>query len=107
MITRIAAAAVLTVAVESPVVALMFRSEWRKMALTCALTTAATNLAMNVFLLTAARSYSLGLLMWEAAALVVEAAVYAIVSRQHDVARAVAASGLANALSLVVARIVL
>jgi len=108
MLTRILLAAALTVAVETPVVAVAYRREWLKMALTCALATTCTNLLMNASLpwLQMFVSYWTLLVAWECAAMVVEATVYAIVSERHNISHAFVASGLANAASFVVALLV-
>ncbi|HMR04360.1 MAG TPA: hypothetical protein PKA88_01260 [Polyangiaceae bacterium] len=89
----------ITVVVEAPVVALCYPGERRRMALTCALTTGATNLAMNTLLFRWAGSYQSYLLIGEAGAALVEALVYFLVSRERDVGRALLASALANSLS--------
>jgi hypothetical protein len=103
----VARAWALTVAVETPIVALVFRRQWRRMALACALATSATNLAMNLWLSRAGAGYLRALVAWELVALLAEAAVYALASRPRDVARALVASGLANAASFEVAAMLL
>jgi hypothetical protein len=90
-----------TLAVEVPVVSLVYRREPARMAIACALATSATNLAMNAWLLHAVSSYASYLLVGELCATVVEGLVYIAASRQHDVGRALVASGLANAASFI------
>lgn len=92
-------ALVVTLVCEVPIVALLYRGERGRMALTCAIATGATNLAMNTLLLGSAGSYSKYLLSGEIGALLIEAGVFVLVSRDHDVARALVASALANAAS--------
>jgi peptidoglycan biosynthesis protein MviN/MurJ (putative lipid II flippase) len=89
----------ITVVVEAPIVALLYPRERVRMALTCALTTSATNLAMNLLLYPRVHSYMTYLLVGEIAATLIEAAAYLAASRQHDVGRALLASALANGAS--------
>ncbi len=88
-----------TLALEVPAVALVFRDQALRMGLTCALTTTATHLAMHFLLPRGVGSYAGVLLVGELGALVVEAGVYALVSRPRDVGRALIASAVANTLS--------
>lgn len=89
----------ITLAVEIPVVAAVYRGQRARMAITCALATSATHLFMHFAL---PRLLSPGgpvLLAGELIALVVEAAVYAAVARPRELGRALIASALANSLS--------
>lgn len=88
-----------TVAVEVPIVALVFPRERARMALACAIATSATNLAMNLLLYPRVGSVDTYLLVGEIGATLAEAAVYYAASREHDVGRALLASALANAAS--------
>jgi hypothetical protein len=89
-------ALVVTLAIEVPIVAWLYPGERARMAIACAVATAATNLFMNLVLVRLVSSYVAYLAIGESSALVVEAAVYAIVSRARDVPRAIVASGAAN-----------
>ena len=71
------------------------------MAIACALATTATNLAMNAWLIHAARSYDAYLVAGELGASALEALVYVGISRRHDVARSLIASGIANSVSFI------
>jgi hypothetical protein len=99
MTTTVLIALAITLLAEVPIVALIYRGERGRMALTCALATTATNLAMNTLLLGSAGSYSEYLLSGEAGALLMEAGVFVLVSRDHDVGRALVASAIANGAS--------
>lgn len=97
--TRVTAAWLLTVVIEAPCVALFYPSQRAAMLLLCAVTTTITNLAMNWLL---PRWLGVGvtfLVVGEMTALVGETAIYWLARRPHDLARATAASALANALS--------
>jgi hypothetical protein len=89
----------LTVALEAPIVAIVFREQMARMTLTCLVTTAVTNVVMNTVLWSLASSYWSYIVIGELGAVTIEALVYAIVSRPRDVPRAVLASTLANAVS--------
>jgi len=92
----------LTLAVEVPIVALVFKGQRVRMALVCAATTAATNVAMNTLLRASIPGASLAIAVGEISALAIEATVYALASRPRDVPRALVASALANAASYAV-----
>jgi peptidoglycan biosynthesis protein MviN/MurJ (putative lipid II flippase) len=92
-------AALLSVAVESPIVAAFYRGQRLRMAIVCAVTTTVTNLAMNLVLVRHVSSASAFLAIGEGGAFVVEAFVYALVARPRDFPRAIAASAFANAAS--------
>jgi hypothetical protein len=93
------AAWLLTVAVEVPVVAALFPGQRARLALACALGTSLTNLAMNLVLPRWLGTGALYLLVGELSALVLEALLYAAVSRPRDLVRAATASALANGAS--------
>ncbi len=99
MIPAVLTALALTVAVETPVVAAVYRGQRLRMAVVCILTTSATNVGMNTWLRSTAASYDQYVLVGEACAVLVEAVVYALASRGRDVPKAMLASGAANALS--------
>lgn len=99
MTARVLLALAVTVLIEVPVVALIYRTQRLRMALVCALATTATNLAMNTLLLGAADSYASYLLVGEIGALLIEAGVYVLASRDHELGRALLASAAANGLS--------
>lgn len=91
-------ALVVTLAVEVPIVALVFRREAGRMAVVAAVATAATNLAMNV-LLFGRVPYLVYLGVGEVGATLLEAGAYFAASRERDLGRALVASALANAAS--------
>lgn len=99
MTERVLLALAITVLIEAPVVALLYRRQRWRMALVCAVTTAVTNLAMNTVLLASAGSYESYLLAGEIGALLIEAGIYVLASTDHEIARALVASAAANALS--------
>jgi hypothetical protein len=90
-------AALVTVAIETPIVAAFYNKTRMRMALVCAVATALTNLAMNLYLprYTTAASF---LVIGELAAFVIEAGVY-LVATPGEPLRAAAASATANAAS--------
>lgn len=92
----------LTIAIEAPLVALVFKGQRVRMALVCAVTTGATNLFMNTLLRAWLPGWGLAVTVGELGALAIEAAVYALASRPRDLPRALFASALANAASYVV-----
>jgi hypothetical protein len=94
----------ITVAVEVPIVALVFARQRRRMAIVAAVTTGITNLLMNTLLRQAVADDRTFLHLGELGALVVEAAVYAIASKPREAGRAFAASALANTASYFVGR---
>lgn len=83
----------ITLAIETPIVALAFRRQAARLALACAVTTCATNLFMNFVLV---RRFHFGLAFGEGLAFGVEALVYFLVARPHPLRLAVLASLLAN-----------
>jgi len=93
------AAWLLTVAIEAPLVALVFPGQRWRMAAACAVGTTATNLAMNLVLPRWLGTGTEFLVAGELGALVLEAALYALVSRPRDPARALVAAALANGAS--------
>jgi hypothetical protein len=96
LISGAARAAVVTVAVESPLVTALYPGQRARMGLACALATSATNLLMNSALRPRLRSFAAYLIIGELGALVVEAAVYFAIDRHHQPRRAALASTLAN-----------
>lgn len=99
MILAVLTALAVTVAVETPVIAAVYRGQRLRMAAVCILTTSITNVGMNTWLRSTAASYDQYVLVGEVCAVVVEAIVYALVARGRDVSKAMLASGAANALS--------
>ncbi len=89
-------ALVVTIAVEVPIVAALYRGNRLRMAITCAMATTATNLALNVVLVRTTLAYDPTLLAGETLALVAEAAAYALVAPKRDWPRALVASAAAN-----------
>lgn len=95
----------LTLLLEVPLVALLYPGLRRRMALTCALATAATFLLMTLALPLVLGGYSAVVITGEVLALLLEAAAYALASRGRLppgpgwIGRALIASSLANALS--------
>lgn len=86
----------ITVAIETPIVALVFRQQAARLALACVVTTSVTNLFMNFVL---RRELLSGLLVGEALAFALEAFVYYRLSSPRSASRALIASLLANAAS--------
>jgi hypothetical protein len=95
----VVSALLVTLAVEVPIVALLYRGARTRMALVCASITGLTNVAMNAWLFDALASYETYLLTGELGATVLEAAVYALASPRRHTGRALVAAGLANAAS--------
>ena len=91
-----ALALALTLAVEVPIVALLFPRQRLRMAFVCAAATVATHLSMHFALPRVLGSWGAAVLWGELGALTVEAAAYAIASRPRDPARALVTSALAN-----------
>lgn len=89
----------ITLAVEVPVVALVYRGQRVRMAAACVLATTTTHLAMHFLLPRALPRPGDFVLLGELLALGIEAGVYATVSRPREADRALMAAGLANALS--------
>ncbi len=89
----------ITLALEVPVVALVFRDQALRMGATCALTTTATHLSMHFLLPRVVAAYQSVVLIGELGALLIEAGVYALVSRPRDPGRALIASAVANTVS--------
>lgn len=91
-----------TVAVETPIVAWLYRAPIGRpgrMAGTAAVLTAITNLVMNTVWLARAGSESAFLIGGELGATVIEALVYVVVDPRRDLGRAVLTSALANSAS--------
>ncbi len=88
-----------TLLIEVPVVAALFPGQRVRMAIWALAMNTATNLGMNVLLPRIALIGVHYVVVGELLALFGEAAVYVIVSRPRDVARALLASSLSNALS--------
>lgn len=99
MIPAWAAALIITLAIEVPVVAWFYPGQRRKMAVVASLSTTVTNLLMNLVLNNVRCFIGQHVLIGEVIALVAEASAYAVMSRPHDLPRAVFVSSLANALS--------
>jgi hypothetical protein len=92
----------LTLAIEVPLVALVFSGQRLRMALVAAVATTATHLFMHFVLPRLGLTYAGWLVSGELVALVGEAAAYAFLSRPRDLPRALAASAVANAASYAV-----
>ncbi len=92
-------AGVITLAVEVPCVAALYRGQRGRMALAALLANSATNLPMNLLL---PRWLGVGnrfLVTGEIAALLLETTFYFAAAQPRDLVRAVTASALANGLS--------
>jgi hypothetical protein len=89
----------ITIGIEVPVVAAVFQGQRLRMAVVCGVATTATHLAMHFLLPHVVGSMDQFMLLGELGALVVEALVYAVVSRPRDPGRALVAAALANGLS--------
>lgn len=98
MYSLVITAWLVTVAIEAPIVAIIYKNQRGRMALASALATSATNLTMNLvlFRLLSRDNY---LLVGELGALVLEALVYWLVARPKDLPRALVASAVANTAS--------
>ncbi len=92
-------ALVITLAIEIPIVALVFKGQRARMALCCLVATTATHLAMHFLLPRVVSSYQQFILVGELMATIIEALVYALSSRPRDWSRAMLASALANTTS--------
>lgn len=91
-----------TVAIEAPVVALLYKGQRRRMMVVCILTTSATNLLLNTALRWLVPGHGLAVIFGELIAFGVEATAYAIASNPRDVPRALTVSAIANAASFAV-----
>jgi hypothetical protein len=89
-------ALVVTLAIEVPFVAALFRGQRLRMATVALVVNIATNVVLNHWV---TRLGPGAVQVSEVVIVVVEAAVYAIASRPRDVSRALLASALGNALS--------
>ncbi|MFO0588139.1 MAG: hypothetical protein U0441_11395 [Polyangiaceae bacterium] len=89
----------ITVVIESPIVAAFYPDRRARMGAVCAVATSLTNLSMNVLLPRWLGTGMTFLLVGEAAALLLEAAVYWLVAKPRDPGRALAASAVANSAS--------
>jgi hypothetical protein len=92
-------ALLLTLAIEIPVVALVFAGQRLRMALVCLVATTATHLLMHFVLPSVCPTARSWLIAGEAQALVLEALAYLLLSRPRDPGRALIASALANSAS--------
>ena len=98
MSSLVLTALVVTLAVEVPIVALVYRREAVRMALVAAMATTATNLAMNL-LLFGHVPYLVYLGVGEVGATLLEATAYRFASRERNLGLALVASAIANAAS--------
>jgi hypothetical protein len=94
---RWAVALLVTLAIEVPLATVLFPGQRAKMAAVAAIMNVATNVTLNVWLPRVALLRGGHVLPGELLALVAEAAVYALASR--DLPRSLVAAGLGNALS--------
>jgi hypothetical protein len=92
-------AAGVTCLIEVPLVALFFPGERLRMAGVALVANVATNLTLNVLLPAWGYRGAHWLFWGELAVMLVEAAVYVLLSRGRDLGRALLASGLGNASS--------
>lgn len=92
----------ITVAIEAPVVALLYKGQRWRMMVVCILATSATNLLMNTALRSLVPGHGLAVILGELFAFAVEATAYASASNPRDVPRALTASAIANAASFAV-----
>lgn len=88
-----------TLVIEVPIVATLFKGQRVRMALVCALTTTATHLFMHFVIPRAVSSHEEVVVIGEAQALMVEAVLYGLLGRPRDWPRALVASALANSAS--------
>jgi hypothetical protein len=92
-------ALVVTLVIEVPIVAALFPRQRLRMAAIALVANTVTNLTLNVGLPRMGVHGMPRILVGEAAALVLEAAAYALLSRPREVGRAIIASALGNGLS--------
>jgi hypothetical protein len=95
-------ALVVTLVLEVPVVAALYPGQRVRMALVALAANLCTNLTLNVIFPSVPLVRGYHVLVGEIAAVLVEWAAYSAASRPRDVGRALAVSGLANALSYAV-----
>jgi hypothetical protein len=88
-----------TLAIEVPLVVMLFPGQRVRMAVAALVANTVTNLTLNLLLPTLPVVGTHHVLVGELVALIGEAIVYVVVSRPLDVGRALVASGLGNALS--------
>jgi hypothetical protein len=88
-----------TLAIEVPVVVLLFPGQRVRMGIAALVANTATNLVLNLLLPRLPGIGSHHVVVGEVFALVGEAAIYAAVSRPRSLSRALVASGLGNGLS--------
>ena len=91
----------ITLGIEVPVVAFLFRGQRRRMAVTCVVATCVTHLFMHLVLPKLIHTYDQWILIGEMAALLLEGLAYWLMSRPRDLGRALVASAIANTLSYV------
>jgi len=89
-------ALIVTLIIEVPIVMALFPRQRLRMALVALLANTATNLALNVGLPRVGVHGTPRIIVGEVAALVLEAAAYAFLSRPREVGRAIIASALGN-----------
>jgi hypothetical protein len=92
-------ALLVTLLLEVPLVALLYPGQRSRLAVVALLANAFTNLTLNVVLPAVPILRGNHVIVGEILAVVVEALAYAAASRPRDLGRALAVSGLANALS--------
>jgi hypothetical protein len=98
-VSQIGTALAVTLAIEVPLVAILFRGQRARMAAVAVLTNTATNLTLNLVFARMPALAGVHLLLGEVFAAVVETAAYALASRPRNLALSALASGLGNALS--------
>lgn len=89
----------ITIVVEVPIVAALFRGQRARMAVVCALATTATHLIMHFAVLRIGLPRPEAVVIGEAQALALEAVAYGLLARPRDWPRALVASALANSAS--------
>jgi len=92
-------ALVVTLVLEVPLVAAFYPGQRKRMAVVALVANVCTNLTLNVLLPAVPPLRGYHVLVGEILAVLVEWAAYAAASRPRDAGRALAVSGLANALS--------
>jgi hypothetical protein len=99
MVRALVVACLFTVFVESPIVATVYRTTWKKMAITAAVTTGVTNWGMNALRAIGPYDGAISLVVAETLVLFVEALVYAHMEPRGGRGRALMASAVANSAS--------
>ena len=97
----------MTIGIETPVVAMVFKGQRLRMAAVCIVATTTTHLVMHFALPPLCPTYASWVIAGEFQALVLEALVYWFFSRPRDLSRALIGSAIANSASYALGLIIL